>query len=117
VAKDSQGVTVTWGSVTLGEVVSVSVDGIAADTLEVTSRGQASRAKAFSAGDVDYGTVTCTVRGTAGMSSTNVGLTAALSIGGPGVSWSFSKAVFSSLGWSATVGELQTFSVSFKVGA
>ncbi len=51
-ASVSQGVTVTWGSVTLGEVVSVSVDGIAADTLEVTSRGQASRAKAFSAGDV-----------------------------------------------------------------
>jgi hypothetical protein len=116
VASVSQGVTVTWNSVTLGEVVSVSVDGIAADTLEVTGRGL-SRAKAFSSGDVDQGTVTCTVRGTAAMSSTNVGLTAALSIGGPGVSWSFSKAIFSSLGWSAAVGEFQTFSVSFKVGA
>lgn len=115
-AKDSQGVTVTWGSVALGEVVSVNVDGVAADTLEVTSRGQLSRAKAFSVGDVDYGTVTCTVRGTAAMTSANVGLTAALSIGGPGVSWSFPKAVFQSLGWSAAVGELQTYSVSFKVG-
>lgn len=116
-ANVSQGTTVTWGAATLGEVVSASVDGIAADTVEVTGRTQLDRTKVFSVSDVDRGTVTCTVRGTAAMSSTNVGLTAALSIGGPGFSLSFPKAIFQALGWSAAVGELQVFSVTFKVGA
>jgi hypothetical protein len=117
VANVAQGATITWGSVALGEVVSVSVDGIAADTVEVTPRTSTYRAKAFSAADVDLGTVTVTARGAAGMSNTSVGLTAALSISGPGVSFFFYKAIFESLAWSASVGELQTYSVTFKVGA
>jgi hypothetical protein len=117
VANVSQGTTVTWGGTTLGELVTISVDGVQADTVEVTPRSRTSRDKSFSAGDCDSGTVSITCRGTTGMVVANVGLTAALSIGGPGVSWSFSKAIFSSLGWSAAVGEFQTFSVSFKVGA
>ena len=115
-ANVAQGTTATWGSVTLGELVTLSVDGIAADTVEITPRTATARVKVYSVADVDLGTVTITARGPAGMSSTNAGLTAALSIGGPGVAWSFSKAIFERIGWSASVGELQTYNVTFKVG-
>jgi hypothetical protein len=117
VANVSQGTTVTWNGVTLGEVVNVSVDGVTAETVDVTPRTSTSRQKVFAVADTDYGTVTATVRGTAGMASTNVGLTGTLSITGPSVSWSFTGAIFEKLGWNASVGELQTYNVTFKVGA
>jgi len=117
VANYSQGLTVTWGGVTLGEVVSVSVDGISVETVDVTPRSQAVRYKKYSRADGDYGTVSLTVRGTNGMAITNVGLTATLSINGPGVSFSFGGAMFEKLAWSAGVGELQSHSVTFKIGA
>ena len=113
----AQGITVTWGSVTLGEAVSVSVDGMTAETVDVSPRSSASRARSYSVADTDFGTVSVTCRGTAAMSSTNVGLTATLSIGGPGVSFSFSRAIMESLGWQAGVGDLQAYSVTFKMGA
>ena len=116
-ANVSQGTTVTWAGVPLGEVVSVSVDGLQADTVEVTPRTQLSRVKAYSVADVGYGTVSVTCRGTAAMTSANVGLTGSLSIAGPGLSFSFTKAIFERLGWAATVGDFQTYSVTFKVGA
>lgn len=115
-ANVSQGVTVAWGSATLGELVSVSVDGVEADVVEDTARTSTSRNKTFSVADVDRGAVSCTVRGTAAMTTANVGLTAALSIGGPGISFSWSSAIYQRLGWSASVGELQVFNVTFKVG-
>jgi hypothetical protein len=117
VAFVAQGTTIQWGSSTLGEVVSVGVDGLSSETVDVTPRSNASRAKSYSVADTDYGTVSVTCRGTAAMSSTNVGLTATLSIGGPGVSFSFTKAIMESLSWQASVGELQTYSVTFKMGA
>lgn len=116
-ANVSQGTTVTWAGVALGEVVSVSVDGMQADSVAVTPRTQLARTKVYSPSDVDLGTVSVTCRGTAAMSSTSVGLTGTLSIGAPGMSLSFGKAIFEKLGWSASVGELQTYSVTFKVGA
>lgn len=116
-ANASHGIAVVWNGVTLGEVVSVSVDGITAETVDVTPRGQAVRYKKFSRADGDYGTVTLTVRGTSAMSITNVGLTATLSISGPGVSWTFNGAMYEKLGWSASVGELQSGSMTFKIGA
>ena len=112
----SQGTTVTWGSVTLGEVTTVSVDGLSADSVETTSRTSLSRVKSFRPGDVDYGTVSLTLRGTNGISSTNVGATATLTISGPGVSWTLSPAMYQGLGWSAGVGELQAYNLTFKVG-
>lgn len=111
----SQGTTITWGATALGEVVSLSVDGTTVDTVEVTPRQSLTGYKTFSPTDADYGTITVTARGAALMSVGNVGLTAALSIGGPGVSFSFPKAIFQSLGWQASVGELQSYSVTFKV--
>jgi hypothetical protein len=107
---------VQWNGIAFGEVVSISVDGVSSDFVEVTPRTSTSRYRVFSPADIDSGTVTLTLRGTAGMQSSNVGLTAALSIAGPGVSWSFPVALFQTLGWQATVGELQSYSVTFKVG-
>ncbi len=116
-ANAAQGAVATWRTVSLGEVVSIDVDGIAADTIEVTPRNHAPRNKIYSAADVDVGAVSITCRGTAGMALGNVGLTGALSIVAPGVTWTHDKAIFETLGWSASVGELQTFRVTFKIGA
>lgn len=116
-AKVSQGTTVTWNGVTFGEVVSVSVDGVQADTLEITPRNATDKIKWFYAGDRDNGTVSVTCRATANVQIAQVGSTAALAIGSPGVSWSFPYAIYQGIGWSASVGELQTFTVTFKLGA
>lgn len=116
-ASVSQGVTAAWAGVTLGEVVTIAVDGIQADTVEVTSALQLSRLKAYSVADTDPGTVSVTCRGTTAMISANVGLTGVLTIAGPGVSFSFSKAIFEKLGWSASVGNLQEYNVSFKLSS
>lgn len=113
----AQGTTIQWGSYTLGEVVTLAVDGLSAETVDVTPRSNASRAKSYSVADTDFGTVSVTCRGTTAMASSNVGLTATLSIGGPGVSFAFTKAIMESLSWQASVGELQTYSVTFKMGA
>lgn len=112
----SQGTTVTWGGFALGEVVSVSVDGVQADTLDITPRSSVDKIKWYYAADRDNGTVSVTCRLTTNVNITSVGLTAALSIGSPGVSWSFPVAIFQGLAWAASVGELQTFKVTFKLG-
>jgi hypothetical protein len=118
VANVSQGFTVSWNGVTLGEDVSVSVDGMSADVVEVTPRSATRQSgKIYSAADVDYGSVTVGVRLANGMQITNVGLTGSLSINGPSASWSFGKTIFESLGWTAAVGELQQYQATFKIGA
>ena len=111
----SQGTTVTWAGVSLGEVIGVSVDGIAADIIEITPKGNASRQKVFRPGDVDPGTISITMRGTAGATSTCTGQTGSLSISGPSVAWSASVAIYQQLAWRANVGELQEYNVTFKV--
>lgn len=116
-ANVSQGLSATWNGVTLGELVSVNVDGVSAETVDATPRNHQQRNKIFSVADTDLGTVSITLRGTNGMTATNVGLTGTLSITGPGAAWSFTGAIFEKLGWSASVGELQTYSVTFKIGA
>jgi len=114
-AKTSQGTTATWGSTTFAEVVSVSVDGVQAGTVEVVPR-TTTRATRYSVTDIDYGTVTLVARSPTGMTTGNVGTVAAMSIGGPSASWSFSSAIFERLNWQAATGELQTYSVTFKIG-
>jgi hypothetical protein len=114
-ASNGQGLTATWGTVTLGELVSISVDGIAADLVEATPRSLVSKnAKKFLVADTDLGTASLTLRGTA-VPSSSVGLTGALSITGPAVAWVFSRAIVQSLGWSVKAGELQEYSLKFKL--
>ena len=114
-AQISQGTTVTWKAVVFKEVVSVSVDGAQANTVEITPR-TALRSTRYSVADIDSGSVTVVARGTTNMQMTNVGTTALLSISSPGVSWIFATAIFEKLNWQASTGELQTFSVTFKLG-
>lgn len=111
----SQGTTVTWAGVVLGECLNVSVDGITADTVETTPKANTSRVKVFSVGDIDYGSVSLTMRGTAAATSTCVGQTGALSIIGPGVAWSVGVAIYERLAWRANTGDLQEYSVSFRL--
>ena len=117
-ANVSQGATVTWAGVSLGEVVRVTVDGVQADTVEVTPRNRLKvSGKQYSVSDKDNGTISVTCRGVDAMSITNVGVTGTLTIGAPAFSLSFDQAIFQQLGWSASVGEMQTYSVTFKIGA
>jgi len=115
VAINSQGTSVVWSSVALAEVVSVSVDGITADTVEMTPRSSTSRDKRYRVADYDYGTVTVRCRGTTSMSTSNIGLSGALAITGTGFSFISNNAIFASLAWGASVGELQEYTVTFKL--
>ena len=111
----SQGTTVTWAGVSLGEVIGVSVDGIAADIIEITPKSSAARQKSFRAGDVDPGSVSLTMRGTAAATSTCVGQTGTLVISSPSAYWSANVAIYERLAWRANVGSLQEYSVTFKL--
>jgi hypothetical protein len=113
--QQSQGTTVTWGGTTFAEVVNVSVDGVQTGTVEITPR-TTTRATRYSSTDIDYGSVTMTARGSTGMGMGNVGTTALLTISAPVSTWTFSTAIFERLNWQAATGELQTFSVTFKLG-
>ena len=113
--QQSQGTRVTWGGTTFTEVVNVSVDGVQTGTVEITPR-TTTRATRYGSTDIDYGSVTMTARGSTGMGMGNVGTTAALTISAPSSTWTFSTAIFEKLNWQAATGELQTFSVTFKLG-
>jgi hypothetical protein len=115
VAVNSQGTTVTWRGTALSEVVSISVDGVSADVVEVTPKSYQGRDKRFRAADGDYGTVTVRCRGAAAMNTSYVTTTGALSITAPGASFSSSKSILQSLAWSASVGELQEWTAVFKI--
>ena len=111
----SQGTTVSWRSTALSEVVSVSVDGVSSDVVEITPKGYQGRDKRFKPADGDYGTVTVRCRGTAAMSTSYVTTTGALSITAPSASFSSSRAILQSLAWNASVGELQEWTAVFKI--
>ena len=115
-ANVSQGATVTWRSTTLSEVVSVSVDGVSSDVVEVTSKSYQGRDKRFTSADGDYGTVTVRCRATTTFMNTSyVTTTGALSIIAPGATWTSSKSILQSLAWNASVGELQEWTAVFKI--
>lgn len=115
-ANESQGIVITWGTATLGEVVGVNVGEIVADLVDVTPKNQFSRQKQFDVADSDAGSVTLRMRATTAASATCTGTSAVLGITGPGVTWSFT-AIYERLGWAATVGEFQEYNVTFKVSA
>lgn len=120
-AKNSQGIGVTLGDGSFGdydfeEVVSVSVDGVQADTVEVTTRTSTSRVKAFRPADVDYGTLSVTfrARGSVGLAS-YVGATTNVAVyQGSTTIWS-SNSVLQSVAWRASVGELQEYTATLKL--
>ena len=115
-ANVAQGTTVTWRSTALSEVISISVDGVSADVVEVTPKSYQGRDKRFKSADGDYGTVTVRCRATTTFMNTSYfTTTGAFSITAPGASFSASKSILQSLAWNASVGELQEWTVVFKI--
>lgn len=115
-ASDSQGTTIVWNGVTLGEVVSFDVDLGSAEVTSYSPLNGTSRVKRFVPGDVDPGAVVVTMRSKIAVSSTNVGLTASLSISGPDFSGSWSWAMFTEPKFRGKVNDLDEYTVKFKLG-
>jgi hypothetical protein len=125
VSKFSQGIFVTLssgpiGDVDYGEVVSISIDGIQADSVEITPRTSTSRKKLFRPSDTDDGTASVVMRVQNSMTDAYVGTTTLLEIydiASPFQTYWNGVAIIQSLAWRASVGELQEYSVTFKLGA
>jgi hypothetical protein len=125
VAKSSQGIFIeignagSAGDITVAEIVSVSIDGIQCDTVEVTSRSHTGRNKSFSPADTDYGTASIVMRSQNYITETVVGALCSLSIGDASTADEYwgGPAIIQSLAWRASVGELQEYSLTLKLGA
>jgi hypothetical protein len=115
VATNSQGTIVQFDGDDLGEVLSVSIDGVQADSVEITPRSQATRDKIYRPADFDYGTMTVTCLDFGNFSLSNIGQSGDLLIDGS-VSFVF-EAILQSLAWTANVQELQRITFVFKLGA
>lgn len=109
-----------FGDIDINEIVSIAIDGVAADSVEVTARANTQRVKRFRPADVDYGTVSMTFRNQSFLTEAYVGKTATLviqTLSGPSTSYWNGPAFIQSLAWRASVGELQEYSAVFKLGA
>jgi hypothetical protein len=115
-AQDAQGTVISWNGVALGEVVSIDYAFGTAEASAYMPLNSTSRLKRFVPGDIDPGAVSVVVRTPTAMSRTNVGLTATLSITGPGITESWAWAMFNEPSWRGTVNALQEYSVNFKLG-
>ena len=124
-AKSSQGISIaiedagSAGDVNVTEVISVSIDGIQSDTVEVTARSHTGRNKSFSPADTDYGTVSIVMRSQNYITESAVGEPCSLIINdaGGGQTYWDGPAIIQSLAWRASVGELQEYSVTLKLGS
>ena len=122
-AKSSQGIYVAMddagpaGDVNIIELVSVSIDGIQCDTVEVTPRSQTTRNKSFSPADTDYGTVSIVMRSQDYITKDAVGEPCFLTIADASETYWGGPAIIQSLAWRASVGELQEDSVTLKLGS
>jgi hypothetical protein len=109
-----------FGDIDVNELVSIAIDGVACDSVEITARASTQRVKRFRPADVDYGTVSITFRNQSFLTEGYVGKTATLLIstlgGSPATYWN-GPAFIQSLAWRASVGELQEYSAVFKLGA
>jgi len=107
------------GDVNITELVSVSIDGIQCDTVEVTPRSHTGRNKSFSPADTDYGTASIVMRSQSYITEAAVGEPCYLTIADTNAAqtyWS-GPAIIQSLAWRASVGELQEYSVTLKLGS
>jgi hypothetical protein len=124
VATSSQGIGVTisgdFGDIDFEEVTSASIDGVQADTVEVTPRTSTVRKKKFRPADTDDGTASFVMRSRSQITDSLVGQTCDLivyKLGLGGEQYWNGVAIIQSLAWRASVGELQEYSVAFKLGA
>ena len=124
-AKSSQGIYIAIddagpaGDVDVTEIVSVSIDGIQCDTVEVTPRSHTGRNKSFSPADTDYGTVSIVMRLQSYITEAAVGEPCHLTIADESAAQTYwdGPAIIQSLAWRASVGELQEYSVTLKLGS
>lgn len=121
-ANNSQGISVSlgdgFGDYDFQEVVSVSVDGVQADTVEMTARTSQSRVKAFRPADKDYGTLSVTFRAEGNVALKGyVGYTTNVTVSQGSTSLWNSGSTLQSFAWRASVGELQEYVAVFKLGA
>jgi hypothetical protein len=123
VAQNSQGISISIddagaaGDLNVFEVVSVSIDGIVCDTVEVTSRSDTGRSKLFRPADTDYGTASFVMRFHNYITESVVGESCLLTIADSGYTYWSGRSIIQSLAWRASVGELQEYSVTLKLGA
>jgi hypothetical protein len=125
VAKSSQGISIALegagsaGDVDFTEIVSVSIDGIQCDTVEVTARAHTGRNKSFSPADTDYGTVSIVMRSQNFITEAAVGEPCSLTIADSSAAQTYwnGPAIIQSLAWRASVGELQEYSLTLKLGS
>jgi hypothetical protein len=125
VAKSSQGISIALegagsaGDVDFAEIVSVSIDGIQCDTVEVTARSHTGRNKSFSPADTDYGTVSIVTRSQNFITESVVGEACSMIINDTsgGQTYWDGPAIIQSLAWRASVGELQEYSLTLKLGS
>ena len=110
----------SFGDIDLNEIVSIAIDGVSADSVEITPRSSTQRVKQFRSADIDHGTVSITFRNQSFLNETYVGKTATILVSSLGTStatyWN-GCAFIQSQAWRASVGELQEYSAVFKLGA
>lgn len=123
-AVNSQGIGVTisgdFGDIDFDEITSASIDGVQSDTVEVTPRASTARKKQFRPADTDDGTASFVMRSRSNLTDSLVGQSCDLSVyklGTGGESYWSGVAIIQSLAWRASVGELQEYSVTLKLGA
>ena len=119
-AKNSQGISVglngDFGEFYNFEVVSLSIDGVQSDVVEITTRSNAAKIKQFRPSDVDYGTISMVFR-LRSFTEAAVGQTAYLGLSAAGTAFWDGPVIVQSFAWQATVGELQEYRATFKLGA
>ena len=120
-AKSSQGIGVgitgEFGEIDFVEVISASIDGVQSDTVEITSRTSTVRKKTFRPADTDEGTASFVMRSPSFLTYLLVGESCTLDVYlGQEIYWN-GPAIIQSLAWRASVGELQEYSVTLKLGA
>lgn len=111
-ASYAQGATVSFGGGSFSEVTNISVSGAAATIVDVTGR-DTGLVKIYEVGDVDLGSVSVECLA-GGLGTGDLGTKAALSISGGGISWS-GQAIFESLEFSATVGDIVRVTYKFRM--
>lgn len=115
-ATDSQGVTLSWAGSSQAEVVSLSIDGVSNEFVEITSRTYAFKARQHRPHDTDAGTVSVTMRTRGNLTGSTFGSSQTLNIAqGTVTLLTAQTAYLENFAWSGSVGELQEYRAVFRL--
>lgn len=117
-ATNSQAIIIQFAGDELGQLVSVSLDGVQSDTVEITPRSRTLRDKQFRPADVDYGTMSVVTRAPDALDIASIGEVGSLTVikDSSTVLYDFTDAMLMSLAWRASVGSLQEYTATFRIG-